>query len=100
MLLLDVQPRTSRDSQSIHGEIWRELSGREYESTNEGPFTFASYETGATVRAFVFHAVLGEALPDVPLFLSRDISIAEPLDETYRAAFDEMPARWRNVLAK
>ncbi len=100
LLLLDVQPRSKRDPDSIHGEIWREISGHEYQSPAERPFTFASYETGATVRAYVFHASLGDSLPDVPLFLSRGFSVVVPLEATYQAAFDEIPARWRSVLAK
>jgi hypothetical protein len=40
------------------------------------------------------------ALPEMPLFLDPDRYINVPLEPTYQAAHDGMPAFWRGVLER
>ena len=42
---------------------------------------------------------MGEAVPDMPLFLEPEGHILVPLEATYRAAWDTVPARWQRVIA-
>lgn len=42
---------------------------------------------------------MGQLLPAMPLFLHEDRYVQAPLEESYQIAFDEMPKRWRDVLA-
>ena len=41
---------------------------------------------------------VGGVLPDMPLFLTSGIYVSVPLEVTYLSAWEEVPARWREVL--
>jgi hypothetical protein len=98
LLIVDLQPTTPRDPQGIHGAIWDEVAGQEYVRPADKPLTLAAYEAGAGVRAFVEPVGVGDTLIDMPLFLDPGRYVALPLEETYRAAFEAVPRRWRLVL--
>jgi hypothetical protein len=98
LLILDVHPPGRRDPDGIHGEIWQEIAGEEYAAPADKPLTLAAYETGNCVRAYVVHVAVGDALPDMPLFLEPGLAVTVPLEATYNAAFAEVPRRWRRVL--
>ncbi len=98
LLILDLQPTTARDPQGLHGAIWDEVAGQAYDRPTDKPLTLAAYESGAGVRAFVEPVGVGDTLIDMPLFLDPGRYVAVPLEETYQAAFDSVPRRWRTVL--
>ncbi len=98
VLILDLQPTTSRDPQGIHGAIWDEVAGQEYVRPADKPLTLAAYESGAGVRAFVEPIGVGDTLIDMPLFLDPGQYVEVPLEETYDLAFDSVPRRWRTIL--
>jgi hypothetical protein len=100
LLILDLQPTTSREPRGIHGAIWDEVAGQEYRRPDDKPLTLAAYESGASVRAFVEPIGMGDPLIDMPLFLDPGRYVAVPLEETYRLAFDSVPRRWRTVLER
>ena len=98
LLILDLQPATSRDPQGIHGAIWDEVAGEPYVCPADKPLTLAAYELAAGLRAFVEPVGVGDPLIDMPLYLEPGRYVAVPLEETYRTAFDSVPRRWRTVL--
>ncbi|MFO0954829.1 MAG: DUF4058 family protein [Isosphaeraceae bacterium] len=98
LLILDLQPPTSRDPQGIHGVVWDEVAGEEYIRPVDKPLTLVAYESCAGVRAFVEPVGVGDPLIDMPLFLGPGRYVAVPVEETYRTAFDSVPRRWRAVL--
>lgn len=98
LLIVDLQPPTVRDAQGIHGALWEELTGVPYVRPGDKPLTLAAYESGAGIRAFVEPVAVGDTLVDMPLYLAPRRYVAVPLEETYRMAFDSVPARWRAVL--
>ncbi len=98
LLILDLQPPTSRDPQGIHGAIWDEVAGEEYVRPADKPLTLAAYESGAGVRAFIEPVAVGDPLIDMPLFLAPGRYVPVPLEATYRTAFDSVPRRRRTVL--
>lgn len=98
LLIVDLFPPGKRDPQGIHGEIWQEVAGKEYTLPTDKPLTLAAYETGNTLRAYVIHAAVGDALADMPLFLAPQQTVTVALEATYNAAFAEVPRRWRQVL--
>ena len=100
LLILDLQPATSRDPQRIHGAIWDEVAGEPYVRPAGKPLTLAAYESGAILRAFVEPVCVGDTLIDMPLFLEPGRYLAVPLEETYQDAFDAVPRRWRTVLER
>jgi hypothetical protein len=100
LLILDLHPPGRRDPEGLHNEIWQELAGEEYAAPADRPLTLAAYEAGNSVRAYVVQAAVGDALTDMPLFLEPGLAVSVPLEATYRAAFADVPRRWRRVLER
>jgi len=98
LLIIDPFPPGRRDPQGIHSVIWEEVTGVEPATPNDKPLTLVSYESTATVRAYVESIAVGDALPDMPLFLEPGAHVPVPLEETYQRAWDAVPRRWRQVL--
>ena len=98
LLILDLHPPTPRDPQGIHGVIWEEITGQQYEAPVDKPLTLAAYESGPTLRAYVEPVAVGGVLADMPLFLEPGGHVLVPLESTYQRAFAALPRRWRVVL--
>ncbi len=98
LMLLDVLAPGRRDRDGIHAAVWESIAGETYRLPAGKPLTFASYESGDLVRAYVIHAAIGDTLPDSPLFLEPGLSVSIPLNTTYGAAFADVPARWQRVV--
>jgi hypothetical protein len=99
LMILDLIPPSRRDPNGIHGAIWEELTGREYQAPADKPLTLAAYESEAVVRAFVEAVAVGDPLLEMPLFLKRGGHVPVDLETTYQAAWEAVPARWRAVIA-
>ena len=100
LLVLDLQPPTSRDPEGIHGAIWDEVAGQDYARPGGKPLTLASYEAGAGVRAFVEPVAVGDTPIDMPLFLGPGRHVEVPVETTYRQAFESVPGRRRGILER
>jgi hypothetical protein len=98
LLILDLQPPTSRDPQGIHGAIWDEVAGEEFERPSDKPMTMVGYEAGTRIRAFIEPLAVGDTPIEMPLFLETGRHVAVPIEETYALAFQSVPRRWRKVL--
>lgn len=98
LLLIDLFPPGRRDPQGVHAAIWDEIAGQEYAPSAGTPLAAVAYESGLVVRAYVRHFAVGDALPEMPLFLEPDACVMAPLEKTYQLAFAAQPARWRLVL--
>jgi hypothetical protein len=99
LLLVDLFPPGPRDPQGIHKVIWDEFIDNEFTLPPDKPLTLAAYNASGYPEAFVEPTAVGATLPDMPLFLAPDIYIPVPLETTYLAAWDAVPAFWRDVLA-
>jgi len=100
LLLIDLHPPGPRDPHGMHGAVWEEIAGQEYDLPADRPFTLAAYESGLNVRAYVQAAAVGDMLPDMPLFLEPGAHVPVPLEATYQAAWQAVPRRWRAVLER
>ncbi len=98
LLILDLLPPSRRDPNGIHGAIWEDLTGEEYQAPGDKPLTLAAYESETGVRAFVEHVTVAETLPEMPLFLKRGGHVPLDLEATYRSAWEAVPRRWREVI--
>lgn len=98
LLLIDPFLPGPRDPQGIHAAIWQEMGGDEFQLPADKRLTLASYECDLTTRAYVEPVAIGDALPDMPLFVEPHAYILTPLEATYQAAYEVQPARWREVL--
>ncbi len=98
LLLVDVHPPGPRDPHGIHRALLNEISTEDYALGSERPLTAVSYASGAVVEAFVEHFAVGEPVPQMPLFLTRENYIQVPLETAYMAAFDDVPTQYQETL--
>lgn len=100
VLVVDLFPPGPQDPQGIHGVIRQrlDLSDEVYDLPAEEPLTLASYAAGQEVEVYLEHIGVGAVLPEMPLFLRPDRYINVPLEPTYQAAYQGMPAFWRAIL--
>jgi len=98
LLLVDVYPPGPRDPNGIHGALWNEIGTEEYILGRERPLTAVAYLGGTVVQTFVNHFVVGEPIPEKPLFLTRENFIRVPLEEAYMAAWEDVPPQYQEIL--
>ena len=98
LMLVDVHPPGPRDPNGIHGALLNEIGTEEYVLDRERPLTAAAYIGGAVVEAFVAHFAVGEAIPQMPLFLTRENYVGVPLEAAYLAAWEDVPQRYQQIL--
>jgi len=98
MLVIDPFPPGRRDPNGIHAAIWEEIQDEPFILPKDKPLTLVAYECGLTTRAYIEPIAVGDALPDMSLFVEPENYILVPLEETYQASFDSIPQRWRRVL--
>jgi hypothetical protein len=98
LLLIDLFPPGPRDPQGIHGALWERLTGDPNSQAADQPLTLAAYVAGPVPTAYVEPVAVGDALPDMPLFLDPEQYIYVPLAATYRAAYEGVPRYYRTIL--
>jgi hypothetical protein len=98
LLILDLFPPGPRDPQGVHKAVWDELLDNDFTLPAGQPLTLAAYRADPWPEAFVEPAAVGAALPEMPVFLSPDYYVPLPLEATYQAAWEAVPAFWRDVL--
>lgn len=98
LLVIDLQAPTRRDPNGIHAVIQEEVSGKEFTPPPGKPLTLVSYEAIAPPKAYIEPVAVGDVLPDMPLFLMPGGYVLVPLEKTYLAAWEGVPARWRKVI--
>jgi hypothetical protein len=98
LLVVDLFPPTRRDPQGIHDAIWGELTDSEFQLPADKRLTLVAYSAGPVKQAYIEPVAAGEALPDMPLFLTPEVYVAVPLEATYQRAWEAVPRRWREVL--
>jgi hypothetical protein len=50
-----------------------------------------SYEAGGVRAAYIEPVGVGDAMPDMPLFLANDLCVMVPLEPTYQATWEPSP---------
>ncbi len=98
LLILDLLTPGRHDPQGIHGAIWDYIADQAYSRPPDKPLTLAAYEADPVFRAFVESVAVGDALPDMPLFLRPNGCVQVPLEDSYRSAWEAVPRRWKQVL--
>ncbi len=91
LLIVDLFPPSKRDPQGMHRAIWERLHDDEFALPSDKPLTVMSYSAGVAIRAFVEPIVVGDALPDMPIFLTADRYVPCPLESTYQTCWDAFP---------
>lgn len=99
LLIADLFPPTPRDPEGIHRLLWDDRSDGVVFDANK-PLTCVAYLADEMPEAFVEPLAIGDALPEMPLFLTDDVYVPVPLETTYQSAWNELPAYWRDVVTK
>jgi hypothetical protein len=99
LLLIDPFPPGRRDPNGIHAAIWAMVEDDPFQLPAERPLTLVAYECSLITQAYIETIAVGEKVPEMPLFLEPDAHVLVPLEATYQAAWDTVPARWQRVIA-
>jgi hypothetical protein len=99
LLLIDPFPPGRRDPDGIHAAIWAMVDDEPFRVPPARPLTLVAYECSLITEAYIETVAVGEAVPDMPLFLEPGAHVMVPLEATYQAAWDTVPARWQRVVA-
>jgi hypothetical protein len=98
LLVVDLLPPGNRDPQGIHQAIWEEIAGEPFELPPDKPLTLVAYEAGPEKVAYVDPVAVGDALPEMPLFLEPGVHVPTPLDATYQTTWNAFPAALKGLL--
>ncbi|MDA1051558.1 MAG: DUF4058 family protein [Planctomycetota bacterium] len=100
VLVVDLFPPGAYDPNGIHGEIRQRLVPLDepFELPRDEPQTLVSYVAGSPTKVYLNQISVGDAIPEMPLFLTRERYVNAPLEATYNAAYEGMPKFWRDVL--
>lgn len=98
LLILDLHQPGPRDPEGIHAAVWAELGEAPYIAPPDKPLTLVAYSAASPKTAFIEPMAVGDALPDMPLFLESETYVNVPLEATYLAAWRGVPKRWQRVL--
>lgn len=98
-LLIDVLPPTRHDAYGIAGAVWDYFGRQRYTPTADGPLTLAASRwTESGVEDQVEPTAVGRPLVPMPLYLTADLAVAAPLEETYTLAFPSIPTPYRAIM--
>lgn len=105
LLVIDPFPPPGFAPAGLHAAIWKKVArqrkGRPpFAVPADRPLLAASYCTSSTeMTAAVEVFAVGRPVPDIPLYLTADEGyVTVPLEDTYAAAWPEVPAVWRAAL--
>ncbi len=90
LLFIDLFPPGPRDPQGLHKVLWDEFMDNDFELPAARRLTLAAYIGGPFPEAFVQPVAVGQALPEMPLFLTPDVYIPVPLERFRGCCSDRM----------
>ncbi|HVK18606.1 MAG TPA: DUF4058 family protein [Fimbriiglobus sp.] len=91
LLIVDLFPPSRRDPQGVHKLIWDRIRDEPFELPSDKPLTLAAYSAGTAITGYVEPIAVGDAMPDMPVFLTADRYVPCPLETTYQASWDVYP---------
>ncbi len=94
LLVIDLHPPGRSDPDGLHAEFWGTTPG----VSAEQPLSLAAYRADVHPTAYFEPIAVGDALPDMPLFLTPGRYINVPLEATYQTAWSGVPQRWKRVI--
>jgi hypothetical protein len=98
LLVVDLFPPGKRDPEGIHKAIWEEIRDEPFTLPPDKPLTMAAYDAGPEIVAYVEPVAVGDALPNLPLFLEPELYVPAPLEATYQATWNVFPAALKGLL--
>lgn len=96
--IIDLFATSDHVSFDVQHEIWRELMPEPLVRPANQPLCAISYRNGWTRTAYVQPSMVGDTLPELPLFISSDTYVPLPLEETYSTAWAALPEAVRRTI--
>ena len=94
-MVVDLFPPTARDPQGIHEAIWGGFSGEPFVLPPDKQLTLVSYLANLTSTAYIEPVAVGDAMPEMPIFLDNKTYVRVPLEETYNATWNACPDEFK-----
>jgi hypothetical protein len=98
VLLIDLFPPSALVPSGLHPVIWDEVAGTAIEFPKDKPLIVTSYAVGENTKAYCELVAVGNALPDMPLFLEPDKYVNVRLEESYQNAWRVEPDLLKELL--
>jgi hypothetical protein len=98
LLVVDLFPPSERDPRGIHQAILGEFTDEPFRPPADKPLTLVSYRVTNEIVAHIEPMAVGDAMPDMPLFLSPEAHILVPLEQTYAATWAMCPQPIRELV--
>jgi hypothetical protein len=98
VLVIELVPGSDAVQNSLVQAIWHAERGTTLASDGK-PRSCVSFVAGENREAYVAPVAVGESLIEMPLFMAAGHYVSVPLESTYRAAYDDLPEYWRDVLS-
>jgi hypothetical protein len=98
LLIIDLIPAGKFDPSGIHGAIWDYIAGEDYSTPVDKPLTVVAYESELVLRAYVEPIAVGDALPDMPLFLEPGGCVPVPLERSYQTTWETLPLPLKELI--
>src|SRR5262249_3698709 len=98
LLIVDVFPPSKRDPQGVHKLIWDRIHDEPFELPAGKQLTLAAYAAGPPIAAYVEPVAVGDAMPDMPIFLSSGSYVPCPLESTYQKSWSVFPEALKGPL--
>lgn len=98
LLIVDLFPPSRRDPQGIHKVIWDRVRDESFALPPDKPLTVATYVAGTETVAYVEPVAVGDALPEMPVFLTAERYVPCPLEAAYQTAWEQFPAPLKGPL--
>jgi hypothetical protein len=80
LLVIDLFPPSKRDPQGVHKAIWDQFVEEDFELPADQRLTLAAYDAGPPPAAYFEFVGVGQALPDMPIFLKPEFYVPAPLE--------------------
>jgi len=92
LLVVDLFPPTKRDPHGVHRVIWDEFEDEDelFEFPEGKDRILASYNSGREKAAYVEPIAIGDAMRDMPLYLSDSYYVPVPLEAAYQTTWSMM----------
>jgi hypothetical protein len=98
LLIVDLFPPTTRDPDGIHRAIWGEGCEGDFPLPKGKRLTCVSYVGYPLAEVYLEPVAVGDKLPEMLVFVTRETYIKLPLEKTHRSAWDAVPSVWQDEL--
>lgn len=98
LLIVDLFPPSDRDPTGVHKAIFDEFADQPFTMPEGKTRTLVAYQSGDAITAYVEPMAVGDVMPDMPLFVTRDGHVPVPLEVTYQSAWEATPEPIRDLV--